>query len=67
MAIYEDRNLVYLAALAQLETLYDTIAGAISKAHEQQGLDPTEALNILQLDRSLCPRVGAEHILREQF
>lgn len=67
MAIYEDRNLVYLAALAQLDTLYDTISGAISQAHEQQGLDPTEALNILQLDRSFCPRVGSEHILREQF
>jgi hypothetical protein len=67
MAIYEDRDLVYLAALAQLETLYDTISGAISKAHEQQGLDPTEALNILQLDRAFCPRVGSEHILLEQF
>ena len=67
MAIYEERNLVYLTALAQLDTLYDTISAVISKVHEQQGLDPAEALNILKLDQSLCPRVGEEHMLRERF
>ncbi len=67
MAIYEGRNQIYLAALANLDDLYDGLAMVIRRHHATHGADATAALDILNLDQALCPRVGAEHELRQDF
>jgi hypothetical protein len=67
MSVYEDRDRIYLAALGDRESLYRGIALALERHHLQLGADPRPALQILQLDRALCPRGGAEHGIRERF
>ena len=67
MGVYEERNRIYLAALAQRDLLYQTIAVALEKHHLAHGADPRPALRILQLDRALCPRRGSEHTMRQDF
>ncbi len=67
MGVYEERNRIYLAALAQRDLLYQTIAVALEKHHLAHGADPRPALRILQLDRALCPRSGSEHTMRQDF
>jgi hypothetical protein len=67
MAIYEGRNQIYLAALRNLDALYEVLAVVIRRHHESHGADATAALEILNLDQALCPRVGTEHELRQDF
>ena len=67
MSIYEGRDQIYLCALAQTETLYRTIAVALERHYLAHGADPRPALQVLQLDQALCPRIGGEHTLRESF
>ncbi|MEH6582432.1 MAG: radical SAM protein [Halioglobus sp.] len=67
MAIYEDRNKIYLAALGQLEELYEVISSEVVRHYNQYGANPTAALEILQLDQALCPRVGTEHETLVEF
>ncbi|MEH6635896.1 MAG: radical SAM protein [Halioglobus sp.] len=67
MSVYEGRNAIYLAALADPDNLYKTIANTLQRHHTEQGADAQLTLQVLQLDRALCPRVGGEHALRETF
>jgi hypothetical protein len=67
MGVYEERNRIYLAALAQPDLLYQTIAVALEKQHLAHGVDPRPALRVLQLDKALCPRSGSEHAMRQDF
>jgi hypothetical protein len=67
MAIYEARDRVYLQALAREEALFQRIATTLEKHHLAHGADPRQALQILQLDRALCPRRGGEVTLRRRF
>ena len=60
MAVYEDRNRVYLAVLADRDKLYRVITEALIDHHQQLALDPTPALQALALDAALCPRMGGE-------
>ena len=65
MAVYESRDSIYLAALHRPDELYGVIAGALREHCQRHGSDPGPALQTLQLDRALCPRVGGEHCVRE--
>ncbi|MFT5766502.1 MAG: hypothetical protein ACI9DH_000318 [Halioglobus sp.] len=67
MAIYEDRNQIYLEALNQLDALYDCITEVMVKHFQNIGADPTAVLQILSLDKAMCPRTGSEHILEQTF
>jgi tRNA A37 methylthiotransferase MiaB len=67
MAVYEQRNSVYLAVLKDPEALYATIADEINRHHRNHNADPTPALAILELDGALCPRYGSECTLERQF
>jgi hypothetical protein len=67
MSIYEQRDRIYLSALAQREALYHAVTATLERHHLAHGVDPRPALQVLQLDRALCPRMGSEHQLRETF
>jgi radical SAM superfamily enzyme YgiQ (UPF0313 family) len=67
MAIYEQRDRIYLAALDQGDLLYRTAAAIIEKHHNSNGSDHSAALQALQLDRALCPRSGEEQLLHTAF
>lgn len=67
MAIYEDRNQIYLQALTQLDALYEHITEVLVKHFHNIGADPKAAIQILNLDKAMCPRIGSEHILEEKF
>ena len=67
MSIYEGRHQIYLSAIAHSDVLYRTIATTLERHHLAHGEDPRPALNVLQLDRALCPRTGGEISLRETF
>jgi hypothetical protein len=67
MAIYEGRNAIYLAAIANSDTVYRTIATSLEKHHLAHGADPRPALLALQLDRALCPRAGSEVTIDKCF
>lgn len=67
MAIYEDRNQIYLHALTELDVLYEVITEVLVKHFKSMGADPTMALQILSLDKAMCPRTGTEHILEQTF
>jgi hypothetical protein len=67
MSVYENRDRIYLSALGNMDALYRTIATVIEQHHLAQGADSRFALQVLQLDGALCPRIGAEHTLRETF
>ena len=67
MAVYEQRDAIYLAALQQRELLY-TLAAEVLESHcRAHHRDPREALQALRLDAALCPRHGAEHRLQVDF
>jgi Radical SAM superfamily len=63
MAVYEQRDAVYLAALAEPAKLYPLIEQVLQSHLSQYGVDPAEALRTLALDRALAPRYGEEHQL----
>ena len=67
MSVYEKRDQIYLSALAQTDVLYRAITLTLERHFLAHGADPRPALQILQLDRALCPRTGAERRLRESF
>jgi hypothetical protein len=67
MSVYEGRNQIYLTALTHMNTLYRTIATTVERHFLAHGADPRPALQVLQLDRALCPRTGSEITLRETF
>lgn len=67
MSVYEGRNRIYLAAIANSERLYTVIANVLATHHREHGEDPGPALAVLALDRALCPRTGGETTLRETF
>ncbi|MFK8048517.1 MAG: radical SAM protein [Halioglobus sp.] len=67
MAIYEDRNQVYLLALKELDQLYQVVSEVLLKHFQISGADPTVVLQILSLDKALCPRTGSEHLLEQNF
>ncbi|MEP1594650.1 MAG: radical SAM protein, partial [Halieaceae bacterium] len=60
MAVYEDRNRIYLAILADREKLYRVIKDTLIEHHKRQALDPAPALQAMTLDAALCPRMGGE-------
>jgi len=67
MSVYEGRNQIYLTALTHMNTLYRTITTTVERHFLAQVADPRPALQVLQLDRALCPRTGSETTLRETF
>jgi hypothetical protein len=67
MSVYEGRNQIYLTALAHMNTLYRTITTTVERHFLAHGADPRPALQVLQLDRALCPRTGSEITLHESF
>jgi len=67
MSIYESRDRIYLRALERRDALYRTLAVALERHHLAHGADPRPALQVLQLDRALCPRMGGEHSIRVDF
>ncbi|GAB5452330.1 MAG: hypothetical protein Hals2KO_26580 [Halioglobus sp.] len=60
LSIYEARDAIYLAVLSDRESLYQCIAATLEQHHATHDIDPTEALQVLQLDRALAPRSGGE-------
>ena len=67
MSVYEGRDEIYLAAIANSERLYRVIETVLISHHEEHGQDPGPALAILALDRALCPRTGSEVTLNTSF
>lgn len=67
MAVYEQRNAIYLAALASPELLYSTLTQVIAAHCRAHGQNPQPVLQVLALDRALCPRVGPEQDTLEHF
>ena len=63
MAVYEQRDAIYLAALADQEQLYPLIEQVLIEHLGKYAVDPEEALRTLALDRALAPRYGEEHQL----
>ena len=62
MAVYEDRNRVYLAALSDPAKLYRVIEQTLRDFHLDLGVDPGNAVLALSLDAALCPRTGSERV-----
>ena len=67
MAVYEQRDCIYLAALSRREQLYRIAAEVLEQHCRDHDQDPREALQALQIDAALCPREGGEITLQEQF
>jgi len=67
MSVYESRDRIYLAALGQREPLYQLIEKTLCEYFRAHDADPVTALQVLRLDRALCPRQGNEHRIRESF
>jgi len=67
MAVYEQRDRIYLASLARPDTLYRTLADILARHCRDHGHDPEAALQALQLDAALCPRQGDEQLLHAEF
>lgn len=67
MAVYEQRDRIYLAALSRREQFYKTAAEVLERHCRDHDQDPREALQALQIDAALCPREGGEVTLQEQF
>jgi hypothetical protein len=67
MSVYEGRDQIYLAAIANSDIVYHTITVALEHHHRVHGADPQPALQALRLDRALCPRTGQEQSIKELF
>ena len=67
MSVYEGRDQIYLAAIANSELVYQTIATVLEQHHRSHDADPQAAMQILQLDQALCPRTGSEITLSKTF
>jgi Radical SAM superfamily/B12 binding domain len=67
MAIYEQRDHIYLCALGKRADLYRVIRQRLEAHHQVHGADATDALRALALDEQLSPRHGAEHRDEQSF
>jgi Radical SAM superfamily/B12 binding domain len=67
MSIYEERDRIYLAALANPSALYQVVASCVAQHHSAHGVDPGPALQALRLDQALCPRRGDEQTSQQTF
>lgn len=67
MAIYEQRDTIYLQTLKHPEQLYRVLSAVLESHYRDHGADPHQALQALQLDRALSPRYGEEHRDRVDF
>lgn len=67
MALYENRNTIYLAALADRERLYRILARVLEDHCQRNHSDPAKALQVLALDAALCPRSGGEQAVLVDF
>ena len=63
----QGRDQIYLAAIANSELVYQTIATVLEQHHLSHDADPQAAMQILQLDQALCPRTGSEITLSKTF
>ncbi|MEQ8801777.1 MAG: hypothetical protein RLP45_07040, partial [Haliea sp.] len=67
MSLYENRNAIYLAALADREQLYRVLAQVLADHCQRHHGDVAMALQVLALDAALCPRSGGEQYLVASF
>jgi len=67
MSIYEQRNDIYLEILRHPNALYQALQKVIEEHLADHGVDPAATLCVLELDRALCPRYGAEQIIERAF
>jgi hypothetical protein len=67
MTVYEQRDRIYLAAMARRGALYRALADILERHCRDHGHDPEAALQALQLDAALCPRQGDEQLLHAEF
>jgi hypothetical protein len=67
ISIYEGRDQIYLAALAEPELMYQALTSCLSQHHARHGSNPGPALQALQLDQALCPRHGSEQTSQHTF
>jgi hypothetical protein len=70
MQVYESRNRLYLAALADPIRCFDSIRLCLDNWLEQHSASPDTrraVSHLLQLDAQLCPRVGAESTIDVDF
>jgi hypothetical protein len=67
MALYENRNAIYLSALKDRERLYGVLAEVLEEHFQRNRKDPTTALQVLALDAALCPRTGSEQTVLADF
>jgi radical SAM superfamily enzyme YgiQ (UPF0313 family) len=67
MAVYEQRDQIFLAALSQRQMLYRLIEDVLSAHCAAHDCEARPALQALQLDAALCPRTGGEHDLEADF
>jgi hypothetical protein len=70
MCVYENRDQLYLAALAHPSALYRALDEALQAWLSQHEADPTlieRARAVLAIDAATCPRVGRGHSIEETF
>ncbi len=70
MVVYENRDQLYLKALAQLPRLYAVLRATLQAwllTHDGDSEFVRCALAVLTLDQALCPRGGRAHVLTQDF
>jgi radical SAM superfamily enzyme YgiQ (UPF0313 family) len=70
MEVYENRDLIYLAMLSHAQECYALIRLTIMEWFAEHNTDEkivSSALQILELDRQLCPRVGPSSCAHHRF
>jgi hypothetical protein len=70
MQVYERRDELYLAALAEPERCFQKISEALDTWMQQHTNDATlglDAQRLLALDAGLCPRMGTETVASAEF
>jgi hypothetical protein len=70
MQVYEQRNQLYLQALADPSRAFDTIEATLMAWLAEHGADAAlvqRARQLLSLDAQLCPRTGGETRLQARF
>jgi tRNA A37 methylthiotransferase MiaB len=70
MVVYENRDRLYLAALANLPRAYAVLRDTLERwlrNHDGDNDFVRCALSVLALDEALCPRMGRAHVLTQSF
>lgn len=67
MSVYEQRDRIYLAAIAAEERVYTQISNVLKRHLPNDETALQEALWTLSLDQYLCPRAGREHDVTAHF